>query len=93
VYGSATNTATGSVYYMFTSGFPSPLGTATFHDNYIYGNKRIQSVCWRRLDLLFFTYMQSITTNMYKNVADSNYSATNGTAYGFYSTTNSGKPN
>ena len=91
-YGSVTNTATGSVYYMFTAGFPTVMGTANFYGNTITGNTRVQSVIGGGNTYYFSLNMQSVTTNLYNNYADNNTAATNGTAYGFYNTTANGTP-
>jgi len=83
-YGSATATATGTVYYVYLFGNPTTDGTVDVFDNTISNNSRIQSTLGSGTNYMIYIGCRGTVQNTYNNIISNNTTASTGAAYGYY---------
>jgi hypothetical protein len=85
-YGSASATATGSMYFIYTFGGTAANNIWQIYNNTISNNSRVQSVLGTGLVYLIYNSASGTTLNVYGNNVSDNSFPSSSTLYGMYMT-------
>jgi trimeric autotransporter adhesin len=83
-FGSASATATGTIYYTYFASSPTTAGIANMYNNTISNNARVQSVLGGGTTYIFYNGGAGNVFNEYNNTITNITIGSNGTTYGLY---------
>ena len=82
--GSATATATGTIYYTYFASSPTTPGTTNMYNNTVTNNTRTQSVAGGGATYIFYNGGSGNVFNQYGNTVNNIITSSTGTTYGLY---------